>query len=107
MKYEIKKIDWLTAGVFVGIFGVLISLMPMFFGLMAFMSRASSRGLGLEVLAFLFFPLGSFAGGFVVGAVFTLIYNLAAKYWQGLRLEITYSGTKQNQSTIVKQNKGH
>ena len=102
MKYEIKKIDWLTAGVFAGSFSALISLIPMFFGWLAFMSRTPGRTWGLEVLAFLFFPLGSFTGAFVVGAVFTLIYNLAAKHWQGLKLEINYTEDKPDQPTTVK-----
>lgn len=91
MKYEIKKIDWLRAGMFSGIFYGVLGGVPLVFGIVAFWgSSISSGNFNAEFWGFLLFPLGFFVGGFVVGAVFAVIYNSVAERWGGLRMEIEY-----------------
>lgn len=96
MNYEIKKIDWLTGGVFVGSLIGLVLIIPMFFGLFAFVNRAFVGGFNFEILFFLFFPIGGFIGGFIIGAIFILIYNLIARHWQGIKLDIDYKEKTEN-----------
>ena len=89
MNYEIKKIDiWLTAR-FAGIFFGLIRIIPMIFGCVAFCFN--SQTFRLEVLMFLFFPLGAFVGGFAIGLVFAAVYNAIAKEAGGIKMEIDYN----------------
>lgn len=96
MNYEIKKIDWLSGGVFTGGLVGLTLLVPMFFGLFAFVSRAFVGSFNFEILFFLFFPIGGFIGGFVIGTIFILIYNLIARHWQGIKLDIDYQEKTEN-----------
>ena len=95
MQYEIKKIDLWSTAKFVAIFYGLIGLVPMFFGLMAFLSRAWLRGFSLQALAMLLFPLGALALGFIVGLIFALIYNWVAEAWGGIKINIDYSQDKE------------
>lgn len=91
MQYEIKKIDWLTAGVFGGLLLALIGLVPMIFGLIAFAVRSLSQGFDLVLLNFLFFPIGAFIAGFILGLVFAVVYNIIAERWRGIKIDIDYN----------------
>ena len=94
MKYEIKKIDILGAGVFSGIFCALLGLVPLVFGIVAMLANAFTQGFEVEFLGFLLFPVGFFVAGFVVGLIFGSIYNKVAEQWGGIRMEIDYNEDK-------------
>lgn len=90
MKYEIKKLDFMSTAVIVGIFYGLIGVIPLIFGLVALVGTSLSSGFEAEYLTFLFFPLGFFLAGFIIGLFFVFIYNKIAEHWSGIKMEIDY-----------------
>lgn len=113
MQKELKKINVLQAGLFLGVFYALMGLViGIFYGLFIMMfgaigaASASSMGSsggpggaemialmgGMGLMMIILIPIMSGVNGFIGGLIAALLYNLCAKWVGGIKVEVADIG---------------
>lgn len=98
--YEIKKINILSVAKIGACLGLIISLIPVLFGLFIFLGglffSSLSRGFsfGFPLLLLFIFPVIFTTAGFIKGFIFGFIYNLIVPHIGGIEMDIVLKEEK-------------
>ena len=99
--YEIKKVNILSVAKISACLGLIISLIPVLFGLFIFLGGLffSSSGQGfafnLPFLLLFIFPVIFAIAGFIKGLIFGFIYNLIVPRIGGVEMDIILKEEKE------------
>lgn len=91
MIYEIRRIKILSLAKFMAVWVALFCLIPMFFGIMAFIFNSGYYRNFFNVFLFILFPIVGAIAGYIYGIILGAIYNLISDHFGGIELEIEIS----------------